>query len=247
MPTDSDAPERHGFVAAPLLEPVFDYGRDAILRSHEASLARLRRDRVEILFAHDLGEVTHGADAERHLRVFLDGGYRALRDLRDAGAIDAIGLGVNEIAICERLLDAVELDVILLAGRYTLLEPDAAAALLDRCARVGTRVVIGGPYNSGILVEGSAAQGHFNYAPAPAEVVARVAALERVCARHGVPLPAAALQFPTRSPAVASVIPGLVGAAQVADTLRYARHPIPEPLWDDCRAALDPSSTETSA
>lgn len=247
VPTDSDAPERHGFVAAPPLEPVFDYGRDAILRSHEASLTRLRRDRVELLFAHDLGEMTHGAEAERHLRAFLDGGYRALRDLREAGAIDAIGLGVNEIAVCERLLDAVELDVILLAGRYTLLEPDAAAALLDRCARAGTRVVIGGPYNSGILVEGSAAQGHFNYAPAPADVIARVAALERVCAQHGVPLPAAALQFPTRAPAVASVIPGLVGEAQVADTLRYARHVIPEQLWDDCRAALDLSSTETSA
>ncbi|MBY9064762.1 aldo/keto reductase [Sphingomonas yunnanensis] len=247
VPTDSGAPERHGFVAAPPLEPVFDYTRDAVLRSHEASLARLRRDSVELLFAHDLGAVTHGDEAERHFRAFVDGGYLALRDLRDAGAIDAIGLGVNEIAVCERLLDAVELDVILLAGRYTLLEPDAAAALLDRCARVGTRVVIGGPYNSGILVEGSAGRGHFNYAPAPAAVVARVAALERVCARHGVPLPAAALQFPTRAPAVASVIPGLVGAAQVADTRRYAHHSIPEPLWDECRAALDDIATETSA
>ncbi|MBW6527041.1 aldo/keto reductase [Sphingomonas sp. RHCKR7] len=245
VPTDDDARERHGFVAAPPLEPVFDYSRDAVLRSHEASLARLRRDRVALLLAHDLGEVTHGTDAEHHLRAFLDGGYRALRDLRDAGAIDAIGLGVNEIAVCDRLLDEVELDVILLAGRYTLLEPDAAAALLDRCARLGTRVVIGGPYNSGILVEGSASRGHFNYAPAPPDVIARVAALERACARHGVPLPAAALQFPTRAPAVVGVIPGLVGEAQVADTLRYARHHIPESLWDDCRAALDDHRTET--
>lgn len=247
MPTDSTANERHGFVGAPALEPVFDYSRDAVRRSHEASLVRLGRERVDILFAHDLGEVTHGAEAEHHLRAFLDGGYRALRDLRDAGAIDAIGLGVNEIAMCDRLLDAVELDVILLAGRYTLLEPDAAAALLERCARLGTQLVIGGPYNSGILVEGSAAARHFDYAPPPAAVIARVAALERVCARYAVPLPAAALQFPTRAPAVAGVIPGLVGEVQVADTLRYARWPIPDALWDACRAALHDLSPQELA
>ncbi|MGI4732419.1 MAG: aldo/keto reductase [Janthinobacterium lividum] len=234
-PTDSDATERHGFVDARPFEPRFDYRRDAVLRSLDESLARLRRDRVDILLAHDLGVLTHGDDAERHLTDFLVGGYPALRELRDAGAIAAIGIGVNEIAVCERLLDEVELDVILLAGRYTLLEQDAARPLLDRCAALGTRVVIGGPYNSGILVEGARTTSHFDYAPPPADVIARVGELERACAAHDVPLAAAALQFPRRHPAVAGVIPGMVGREQVAATLAFAGQAIPDALWAACR------------
>ena len=232
-PTDSTAAERHGFVDTPPLEPVFDYSGDAILRSHEASLTRLQRDRIDVLLAHDLGEVTHGADHPRHLATFLDSGYAAMRRLRDEGAIAAIGIGVNEIAICEMLLDRVELDVILLAGRFTLLEPDAAGPLLERCAKLGTKVIVGGPYNSGILVDGSAraAASHFDYASPDAEVVGRVAELEAICAEHGVPLPAAALQFPLRDPRVACVIPGMVGADQVAATMRFAEAAIPAALW----------------
>jgi D-threo-aldose 1-dehydrogenase len=233
-PTDSRAPERHGFVAARPFEPRFDYRRDAVLRSLDDSLARLRRERVDILLAHDLGALTHGEEAERHLKDFLDGGYRALRALRDAGTIAAIGVGVNEIAVCERLLDHVELDVILLAGRYTLLEQEAARPLLDRCLALGVRVVIGGPYNSGILVEGASAASHFDYAPPPPTVIARVAELERACTAQGVPLAAAALQFPYRHPAVACVIPGLVGADQVAATLAHAARDLPDPLWAAC-------------
>jgi D-threo-aldose 1-dehydrogenase len=232
-PTDSTAAERHGFVDTPPLEPVFDYSGDAILRSHEGSLQRLRRDRIDVLLAHDLGELTHGADHPRHLAAFLDSGYAAMRRLRDEGAVGAIGIGVNEIAICETLLDRVELDVILLAGRFTLLEPDAAGPLLDRCARLGTKVIVGGPYNSGILIDGSAraASSHFNYAAPDAEVIARVTELEALCVEHGVPLPAAALQFPLRDARIACVIPGMVGTDQVAATLRFAKAAVPDALW----------------
>lgn len=242
VPVAGGPGERHGFVGAAPFEPVFDYTRDAVLRSFESSLARLQRDRVDLLFAHDLGEQTHGAAHERHLRAFLDGGYGAMRALRDAGAAGAIGLGVNEVAVCQQLLDEAELDVILLAGRYTLLEQDGARDLIDRCKALGTRLVIGGPYNSGILVEGSAraGQAHFNYAPPPAGVVERVAELERICAAHRVPLAAAALQFPLREPAVASVIPGLVGREQVEATARFARYPVPDALWADMQT---PSAT----
>jgi D-threo-aldose 1-dehydrogenase len=239
-PSSATAAERHGFVDAPPLEPVFDYSADAIRRSFDASRARLQRQRIDILLAHDLGTLTHGDDHARHLRTFLDGGYAAMRALRDAGAVRAIGIGVNEIAICDTLLDEVDLDVILLAGRFTLLEPERAAPLLDRCARAGTRVVIGGPYNSGILAEGSAraAQSHFDYrSPAP-EVIARVQRLEMLCARHGVPLPAAALQFALRDPRVATVIPGMVGPDQVAATIAFADTPIPAALWDDIAADM---------
>ncbi|WP_277969238.1 aldo/keto reductase [Sphingomonas echinoides] len=241
-PTDSDATERHGFVGAPALEPVFDYTHDAVLRSHAESLGRLKRDRIDILFAHDLGVETHGDAAARHMADFLDGGYRALRVLRDAGAIGAIGIGVNEVAVCHEVLDSAEFDIILLAGRYTLLEQDDALSLIERCAASGTRLVVGGPYNSGILVEGSRSARHFNYAPPPPHVVTRVAALEDACAEFDVPLPAAALQFPRRNPVVASTIPGLVGRDQVEATVRFAEWPIPDALWDRLTATLTPVS-----
>jgi len=244
-PTDSDAVERHGFVGAPPLEPVFDYSHDAVLRSVDESRSRLARDRIDVLLAHDLGVLTHRADAAHHLATFLDGGYAAMRRLRDEGAVGAIGLGVNEIAVCHQVLDRVELDVILLAGRYTLLEQDDALPLIERCRRTGTRLVIGGPYNSGILVEGSGGARHFDYAPPPRSVVARVAALEQACAAYGVPLPAAALQFPLRDPQVACVIPGLVGREQLEATLRYAGWPVPDALWAACRTAA--ASREVAA
>jgi len=246
-PTSSTAAERHGFVGAPPLEPVFDYAYDAVLRSVDGSRERLRRDRIDLLFAHDLGAATHGADAGRHLTTFLDGGYRALRGLRDEGAVGAIGLGVNEIAVCHELLDRVELDVILLAGRYTLLEQEDAVPLVERCRRAGTRLVIGGPYNSGILVEGSGGARHFNYAPPSSAVVARVAALEQACSSFGVPVPAAALQFPLREPQVACVIPGLVGRDQVEAMLRFAEWPVPDALWPACRAAAAATAREEAA
>src|SRR3546814_2308075 len=119
------------------------------MRGYEASRARLRRDRIDILYAHDLGRMTHGEAHPHHFCQFLDGGYKAMRALRDAGAVRAIGIGVNEIAICEQVLAHADLDLILLAGRYTLLEQDSLQTLLPLCARRSVGVVIGGPYNSG--------------------------------------------------------------------------------------------------
>ena len=229
---------RHGFVDADPFEPVFDYRADAINRSHEASLKRLRRDRVEILLAHDLGEMTHGAEHAHHRRAFLDGGYAAMRALRDTGAVDAIGIGVNEVAICLDLLPRVELDLILLAGRYTLLDRSAAETLFGLCAERGVRVIVGGPYNSGILAQDDLADArrlHYNYEPPSGGVLAQARRLGEICASYGVPLPAAALQFPLRHPQVATVIPGMVGASQVRDTIARAAIPVPEALW----AALD--------
>ncbi|MDB5704022.1 MAG: pyridoxal 4-dehydrogenase [Sphingomonas bacterium] len=235
---------RHGFVDADPFEPLFDYGADGVRRAHEASLKRLRRDRVEILFAHDLGAMTHGDQHERHRRAFLDGGYAAMRALRDTGAVDAIGIGVNEVAIGLDLLPRVELDLILLAGRYTLLDRNAADALFALCAERGVRVIIGGPYNSGILAQedlSDAGALHYDYeAPSPA-MLSRARRLEDVCASHGVPLPAAALQFPLRHPRVATVIPGMVGASQVRDTLSRAATPVPDLLWKALDQAVTPS------
>lgn len=236
-PIKTDRRERHGFVDPAPFEPVFDYSYDGVMRSFEASLRRLRRDRVDILLAHDLGRLTHGEAHAGHMRAFLDGGYRAMRQLKDAGATDAIGLGVNEQAVCEEALDHADLDVFLLAGRYTLLEQTALDGFLPRCERRGVKIVVGGPFNSGALVEKPGGGPiHYDYVPAGAEIVARVESLRRVCAAHDAPLAAAALQFPLAHPAVASVIPGMAGPAQVADAVAWMEMLLPAALWSDLRA-----------
>lgn len=235
-PQADPAGERHGFVGAAPFEPVFDYSYDGVMRSFEASLKRLKRDRVEVLLAHDLGPVTHGADDAMRRRQFFDGGYKAMRALRDGGAVDAIGLGVNEWEICDAALDEADFDVFLLAGRYTLLEQTALDRFLPRCVARDVSIIIGGPFNSGVLVEGVKAGAHYNYGPASAEVLDRVRRLETVCAAHATPLAAAALRFPSAHPRVISVIPGLSSPEQVRQALAWAEHAIPDALWDDLRA-----------
>jgi len=232
-PTEAGG-ERHAFVDADPFEPRFDYSADGIRRSYESSLGRLKRDRVDILLAHDIGRLTHGAEHERHLGVFLDSGYRAMRDLKDAGAIDAVGIGVNEIAICLELIERVELDVILLAGRYTLLDRSAAEVLIPECDRRGIRLIIGGPYNSGILARDDltdTAGLHYDYAQAAAATIARARRLAAICAHHGVALPAAALQFPLRDRRVACVIAGVAGAKETRELIARAAAEIPEDVW----------------
>jgi D-threo-aldose 1-dehydrogenase len=232
-PADNPARERHGFVAGDPFEPRFDYSYDAVLRSHEQSLARLKRDRIDILLAHDLGEITHGGEADRHMRAFLDGGYRAMTALKESGAIDAIGIGVNECAVAEYLVERVDLDVILVAGRYTLLDQDAGERLLPLCAARDVKLIVGGPYNSGILAQPAAARvrATYDYDTAPPEVIDRADAIGRICDRFEVPLPAAALQFPSREPAVGCVIAGLASPAEVNDACERLAAPIPDALW----------------
>ncbi|KQM26299.1 MULTISPECIES: aldo/keto reductase [unclassified Sphingomonas] len=232
-PDRDPAAERQGFVSPEPVESAFDYSRDGVLASFDASRARLRRDRIDLLLAHDLGELTHGADAAAQMATFLDGGYSAMRQLRDAGVVGAIGIGVNEIAVCEDLLDRVELDAILLAGRYTLLEQAALDTLLPRCAARGVRVIVGGPYNSGILASGTGPDARYNYEAPPAEVTRRVDAIAAICARHAVPMAAAALQFPMAHPAVTAVIPGMADVGEVAQAATLATMPLPGALWTD--------------
>lgn len=233
VPDRDLAMERQGFVSPEPVESAFDYSRDGVLRSFDASLRRLRRDRIDLLLAHDLGAMTHGADAGAQMATFLDGGYPAMCELRDMGAIGAIGVGVNEIAVCQELLDQVELDAILLAGRYTLLEQGALDSLLPRCQAMGVRLILGGPYNSGILATGTCGGARYNYEPAPADIVRRVDAIAAICVRHDVPMAAAALQFAMAHLAVDTVIPGMADAAEVAQSLALATLPLPPALWHD--------------
>lgn len=234
-PVDGPVPqERHCYHSPEPFDPVFDYSHDAVLRSHAESLKRLGRDSVNLLFVHDIGRTTHGdAHAARVAQLVEGGGFAALERLRSEGAIHGSGLGVNEIEICLELMDRVHLDVILLAGRYTLLEQGALDELLPRCVVEGTSIVIGGPYNSGILAGGGART--YNYGAAPEEVIARAEAIEAVCARHGVSASAAALQFPLAHPAVVSVIPGLQNAEQVHQTMERYETMIPADLWAELK------------
>lgn len=232
--------QRQGFVTPEPYESVFDYSYDAVMRSHQKSLERLRRDRIDILYAHDVGSFAHGADHPRRFAEFLDGGYRAMRELRDSGAVGAIGIGVNEVAVCEEMLAHGDLDMIMLAGRYTLLEQDPLDTLLPLCVQRGVRLVIAGPYNSGILAKGVRGDGpvpNFNYEPAPPSVVERVGAIEDICARYGVPLAAAALRFPLAHPQVACVVPGMGSTAQVDAAQALLGCAIPAALWADLKAA----------
>lgn len=232
----TDDRERDGFHTAMPFRARYDYSYDGILRSHEHSLQRLGLARVDMLFVHDIGRVTHGeADARYREQLITGGGFRALESLRDQGVISGFGLGVNEVEVCLDLMQAARFDVILLAGRYTLLEQGALDALFPTCEAAGTSIVVGGPYNSGILATGSAAAGRYNYAPAPEAVLAKVRALEAVAARHQVSLPAAALAFVLAHPLVASVIPGIADPQQVSDTMRLYAEPIPSAFWTDLR------------
>ncbi|TGX55664.1 aldo/keto reductase [Sphingomonas gei] len=247
-------PERHGYRSVEPYEPVYDYSYDGVLRSHEASLARLGVDRIHILLVHDIGRLTHG-EAHADRMAELAGGLRALERLRGEGTITAFGIGVNECEVALELLDRGPLDLILLAGRYTLLEQGALDALLPRCAASGTGVVVGGPYNSGILAgQGARADAHYDYGAAPTPIVERARQIEAVCTRHNVALGAAALQFVLAHPTVVSVVPGLASAREVADT--FARHsvPIPPQLWAELKhlgllradAPVEPSETRTT-
>jgi D-threo-aldose 1-dehydrogenase len=231
--------ERHGFLSPMPFEPEFDYSHDGILRSHEQSLERLGVAQIDILLIHDIGRQTHGpAHADKLAQLIDGGGLKALRRLRDERTVSAIGIGVNEVEICLDLMDRAELDVLLLAGRYTLLEQGAIDELLPRCMKESVSVVIGGPFNSGILATGASAPGtpRYNYNPAPAAIRERVSRLEAVCTSHGVPLVAAALQFPLAHPAVSSVIPGFASAAEVRAGVAYFQTPIPAELWTDLQS-----------
>jgi D-threo-aldose 1-dehydrogenase len=235
-PAADTASERHGFASPMPFEPAFDYTRDGILRSFDASLQRLGLARVDILYVHDIGRQTHGeSDPLYRSQLIEGGGLMALAELRAKGFVSAVGLGVNEIEVCLELMQEAEFDVLLLAGRYTLLEQRALDELLPRCLETSTSIVIGGPFNSGVLAAGSSGQGHYNYAPVPAEIQERVRALESVCAVHGVPLAAAALQFPLAHAAVAAVIPGFASAEEVRSGLEFYRSPIPEGFWTDLK------------
>lgn len=222
----------------PSRREVYDYGYDAVFRSLEFSLERLGVDRVDILYAHDLDVFNHGSQAalDARLAELMAGGYRALVELRDQGVISAFGAGVNEWQSCQWMAERGDFDLFLLAGRYTLLEQEALASFLPLCETRGIGIVVGGPYNSGILATGPRPGAFYNYDPAPPAILDRVAKIEAVCARHDTRMVDAAFQFPLRHPAVVSVIPGGQGTAEMASNLAAAKAEVPAALWAELKA-----------
>jgi D-threo-aldose 1-dehydrogenase len=215
----------------------FDYSYDGAMRSLEQSALRLGVDRLDIVLIHDVDVWTHGQDMiEQRFSEAMEGAYRALDDLRAAGSVKAIGVGVNEAEMCERFARAGDFDTMLLAGRYSLLEQPGLAAFMPLAQEKGIGLMLGGVFNSGILATGPVAGAKYNYRPAPPDILARVAAIEAVCTRHGVPLRRAALQFPLGHPAVASLVMGAVRPQEVADQAAELAAPIPAALWTELKA-----------
>jgi D-threo-aldose 1-dehydrogenase len=216
---------------------VYDYSYDGIMRSLEFSFERLGVDRIDILYVHDLCVFTHGSKEASNARIeeFMGSGYDAMISLRDQGVVKAIGGGINEWEVCQTLAERGDFDLFLLAGRYTLLEQEALKSFLPLCQSRGIGIVIGGPYNSGVLASGPKPGAFYNYDPAPPEILERVARIEAVCRSHGVSMLDAAFQFPLMHPSVVSVIPGGQSMEQVESNLRAAQASISSALWADMK------------
>ncbi len=224
----ADAPPEPGqsFRGVPPVNPVFDFTYDGVMRSVEESLQRLGLDRIDILHIHD---------PDDHYEAALHGAYRALDRLRADGVIGAVGAGMNQAEMLTRFAREADFDCFLLAGRYTLLDQVALVELLPECVKRGIAIIAGGVYNSGILADPKPGA-HYNYRTAPAELLERAQRIRDVCARHGVPLKAAAVQFPLGHPAVACVVVGCRSSAQLDETLEMFELDIPPALWDDLKA-----------
>lgn len=216
---------------------VLDYSYDGAMRSFEQSLLRLGLSRVDVLLIHDVDVHTHGSReaCDRNFDLAMEGAYRALVELRQSGDIGAIGVGVNESDMCARFARAGDFDCMLLAGRYTLLEQGALDEFLPLCDQKNIGVLAGGTFNSGILASGPRAGSKYNYAEAPVAVRERVSRLGEVCRAHGVPLAAAAIQFPLGHPQVSSIVIGAVTPQEIRQNFELMTTPIPAALWRDLK------------
>ncbi len=231
-PVPEDSVPDYGFADPLPFAADYDYSYDGVMRAFDQCLTRLGLNRIDIVYIHDIGILTHGkADNDRHVRDLLEGGFKALDELRSRGAVKAIGIGVNEVRICLDLMDRFPLDCILLAGRYSLLDRSAEPDLLARCLKEGTSLVVGGVFNSGILATGPIPGATFDYAPASGDVLDRVRSLEAVAAKYDVPLAAAAMQFPLGSPAVASVLIGTGSARSLTRNLSQLDYKVDPTAW----------------
>jgi D-threo-aldose 1-dehydrogenase len=219
-PVPEDQVPDHSYIDPLPFALDYDYSYEGIMRSVDFSYARLGLNRIDILFVHDIGVYTHGVEKTKlHFRQLMEGGLKALEELKASGTISAYGLGVNEVQICLDVLKRAPLDCILLASRYSLLDRSAEAELLPLCRERKTSLIIGGVFNSGILATGPVEGAHFDYLPATSDILDRVGAMQKIAAEGGYPLAAAAFQFPLHEPVVASVLTGTAKPANLTRNL----------------------------
>jgi D-threo-aldose 1-dehydrogenase len=235
VPADGDVEGADGFYGTPRLARVRDYSRDGVLASLEDSMRRLGTDRIDIAFIHD---------PDDHAEEALDGAYPALEQLRSEGTIRAVGVGMNQAPLLEWFVERADLDCVLMAGRYSLLDTAAADSLFPACQRRGVAVLAAGVFNSGILADPRPGA-TYDYAPAPAGLLDRAQRIRAVCARHGVPIGAAAIRFVLRHPAVTAVVVGARAAAEVTEDVGYLVAAVPEELFGELAAeGLTPAAAD---
>ncbi len=247
VPNPAAAPNQHGYAGILPFDQRWDYSADGTLRGIEASLQRLGLARLDVVYVHDLDAATHGERAPQVLRQVLDEALPTLQRLKHEGVIRAVGLGVNDVAVVLEVLREADIDALMLAGRYSLLDHSALPGLLPQCAARGVHLALGGVFNSGILATGARdGTAPFNYAPAARSWVERTARSEAVCRAHGVPLRAAALQFALAHPAVEIVMLGARTPAEWVDAQAMMALPTPAAFWQAMReASLLPADAPT--
>jgi D-threo-aldose 1-dehydrogenase len=223
VPSSGPVEGVEGFYGTPGRSRVWDFSADGVRRSLAASLERLGLDRVDLVLIHD-------PDEPAHARQALDSGYLALAELRSAGVIGAIGIGMNSPEVPCWFVERADLDCVLIAGRYSLLDTSAGLELLPLCAERGVAVLAGGVFNSGILAD-PAPGASYDYRPAPADLVARAQRIRAVCDRYGLPIGAVALAFVLRNPAVTAALVGARTAAEIAEDAGYLDRPVPDELF----------------
>lgn len=213
---------------------VYDYSYDGIMRSYEDSIRRLGTRRIDILYVHDIGKYAHGDTAEEreHFRTLCNSGFKALEELKKGGQIKAYGIGANEIEIMMEAMDYGNMDVVLLANRYNMLEPNQNE-FFEKCKKRNVSVAAAAVFASGVLVKKNISEGRYEYGKVPKKVFDRVVEISKVCDRHGVPIGAAAIQFPLRNKDVVSVVCGVTSIEQVRKNYEWAQWDIPENLWKD--------------
>lgn len=223
----------HSFITSMPFEAHYDYSYDGIMRSYEDSMQRLGLAKIDILLIHDIGYDTHAEKNDYYFKQLDRGGYKALDELRTNQQIKAVGLGVNETEPCVDAMKIGQFDCFLLAGRYSLLEQKPLDSFLPQCIQHGASIILGGPYNSGILATGvrNTKAPYYNYEPAPKSIIQKVEKIQNYCDEFNVTLAAAALQFPLGHEAVVSVIPGIGNATRVTKTVELFNEIIPIEFW----------------
>jgi D-threo-aldose 1-dehydrogenase len=236
-PREPEAFDLTGWAGGLPFEHRFDYSYDAVMRAYEDSQQRLGMSRIDLVLIHDLDVWHHATQqkVEAYLAQLFTSGWRALAELKSAGLIRGIGAGINELGMMPRFLDLVDVDFFLVALRYTLMEQDTLEVELPRCVGRDVGIVVGGVFNSGILATGAVPGAKYNYADATPEAMGKARRIEAVCQRYGVPMTAAALQFPLAHPSVASVIPGALHPSHVERNVAQFRLAIPADLWAELK------------